>query len=138
MAKILLDDNGKAIKLGTDLAGVQNVSPSNIKSGVTILGVTGTMAAGTGNPFANEKMVTFYDEYGYPKLYIPVSSLPLSALPTLPNLTWYNCVWDRTLQEVNAMTNGGRVLCNVTIKNNAPTFLYPNEFTVEILLGSVP
>ena len=123
----LLVYNSQAVGTPSGACAIDNLVAENIRSGVNVGGVVGTMEAGTGNPFSSAKMITFYDEYGYPKLYIPVTSLPLSSLPTLPTLEWYDCVWDRTLEQVNAMTNGGRVCCKVNAKSNAPTIIYPNE-----------
>lgn len=60
------------------------------------------------------------------------SELPLENLPAIPTLSGensdkYTFSWRKTLEEVNAMTNGGRVLCKVEAADSTPTVFIPDE-----------
>lgn len=56
--------------------------------------------------------IKFYDAYGFLMHEIPVSELPLNALPNIPVIDdAYTCSWSKTLAEVNQMTSGGYVKC---------------------------
>lgn len=76
--------------------------------------------------------ILFIDYYGKVIKSYKTSELPLENLPAIPVLSGensdkYTFSWRKTLEEVNAMTNGGRVLCKVEAADSTPTVFIPDE-----------
>lgn len=76
--------------------------------------------------------ILFIDYYGQVVKSYKTSELPLENLPAIPTLSGensdkYTFSWRKTLEEVNAMTSGGRVLCKVEVAESTPTVFIPDE-----------
>ena len=76
--------------------------------------------------------ILFIDYYGKVIKSYKTSELPLENLPAIPTLSGensdkYTFSWRKTLEEVNAMTSGGRVLCKVEAADSTPTVFIPDE-----------
>lgn len=76
--------------------------------------------------------ILFIDYYGQVIKSYKTSELPLENLPAIPTLSGensdkYTFSWRKTLEEVNAMTSGGRVLCKVEVADSTPTVFIPDE-----------
>lgn len=84
-----------------------------------------------GNQQLLKNVISFFDEYGALLHTIDTTDntqFPLSELPSLPpSVTNYTFSWNKTLQEVNAMTTGGVVKTNVVVSSLAPTIYIPDD-----------
>lgn len=90
---------------------------------------TGTVIVSNRNQFYANNVITFFDQYGlilYTYDTTDSSVFPLSELPSPPTETNYTITWNKTLAEVNDMTTGGVVSCNVVAGSLAPTVIYPS------------
>ena len=70
-----------------------------------------------------EWFINFFDEYGIKKYVISTKELPLRELPSLSYNPNYTFSWDKTLAQVNSMTNGGNVKCRTIATTNITTLI---------------
>ena len=121
--------------------GDATVDPSKVLKDQVAYGKDG-MIIGTYQPPAGyseensqewgPKDILFIDYYGKVIKSYKTSELPLENLPAIPTLSGensdkYTFSWRKTLEEVNAMTSGGRVLCKVEAADSTPTVFIPDE-----------
>lgn len=86
------------------------------------------VVGGGDEPTPTGKYVNFYDGFGELYKSIDTSLLPLEALPALPTISGYTMSWNKTLSDVNAMTDGGLVVCEAEAEPLTPTILYPVDY----------
>ena len=105
---------------GTKVVGTKTLNAISPKA-------SGTLIIGD-NQLLTENVISFFDEYGLLLYTIDTtdsSQFPLESLPTPPSVTGYTITWDKTLEQVNAMTTGGFVSSHVVANSLTPTYIYP-------------